>query len=62
MAGQYQTDVIGQPFSGVESKNGCMVVSTSSQLGKRQTKGGVNDVNTEVVHERLKNRLDHAGY
>lgn len=62
MAGQYQTDVIGVPFSGVAGKNGAMVVSEAPQTGKRQNKAGKEDTNPESLHEKLKNRFDDAGY
>lgn len=62
MAGQYQTDVIGRPFSGTTGINGAMVVSEVPQKGKRQTKQGKEDTNPEDVHDKLKNRFDDAGY
>lgn len=62
MAGQYQTDVIGRPFSGVASVNGAIVVSEVPQMAKRQNKKGKDDTNPEDLHNKLRNRFDDEGY
>jgi hypothetical protein len=62
MVGQYQTDVIGRPFSGVDSVNGAMVVSESPQFGKRQNRKGKDDTNPEDLHNKLTGRFDDEGY
>ena len=62
MAGQYQTDVIGTVFSGVEIKNSAMVVSESPMLGKSQTKAGKNNIEPEAVKNKLTGRFDDKGY
>jgi hypothetical protein len=62
MAGQYQTDIIGKPFSGIETKNGAMVVSESPLFGKRQSKSGKDDANPESVKNKLTGRFDDRNY
>ena len=62
MAGQYQTDVIGVPFSGVEGVNGAMVVSESPQFGKRQNRTGKQDTNPELLKTNLTGRFDDRCY
>jgi hypothetical protein len=62
MAGQYQTDVIGKPFSGVETKNGSFIVSPCPSFGNSQTRGGKDDANPESVKNKLTGRFDDKGY
>lgn len=62
MAGQYQEDVIGVPFSGVAHKNGSVVVSVVPSKGERQQTGETVDPSVSSVYSKLAGRFDDKGY
>jgi len=62
MAGQYQEDCIGIPFSGVVSKSGTMVISEVPIAGKRQSKAGHENLAIEAFYNKNKDRFDDISY
>jgi len=59
----YQIDVLGQPFSGVEIKNGYSVVTSQNKINiYSKLQPGTKTINVPGEFERLKDRFDDADY
>lgn len=62
MPGQYQADVIGTPFSGVEPNNGSMTVMACPQFGSRHHSDTNETVEVAAVYSQYDERFDDVRY
>jgi hypothetical protein len=59
----YQIDVLGQPFSGVQIKNGSAVVTSQNKKNRySKLQPGTKTIDVSAEFNRLKDRFDDVNY
>jgi hypothetical protein len=59
----YQTDVLGQPFSGVQINNGSAVVTSQNKKNRNsKIQPGTKTIVVSAEFNRLKDRFDDVVY